>query len=328
MSNTIAFVGPTHALQVFGVKLVGVTSENLKKLLFSLVLVGILYLLSKGLQSLLRAVFAGRDSVRTVFWSRQAVHLLTTLLTILGLVSIWFDQPERLTTAAGLVSAGVAIGLQRVITAFAGYFILLRGKIFNVGDRTVMGGVRGDVIALGFIQTTVMEMGQPAAVQDADPAVWVHGRQYTGRIVTITNDTIFTEPVYNYSREFPYIWEEMAIPISYQDDARRAEEILLDVTRAHTVGLNEIGEDAVRELERRYFMRRADMGPRVYWRLTDNWLEMSVRFLARDSGIRELKDAISRDVIQRFKEAGIGIASGTYDIVGLPPVLVVLDGAD
>jgi hypothetical protein len=28
-----------------------------------------------------------------------------------------------------------------------------------------MGGVRGDVIALAFIYTTIMEMGQPPAVQ-------------------------------------------------------------------------------------------------------------------------------------------------------------------
>src|SRR5581483_9809223 len=125
--------------------------------------------------------------------SRQAVHLAMAVLLLVGLVSIWFDDPTRLTSALGLVTAGVAFALQRVITAFAGYFIILRGKTFNVGDRIVMGGVRGDVVALGFMQTTVMEMGQPVPVQSAEPAMWVHGRQYTGRIVTITNDKIFDE---------------------------------------------------------------------------------------------------------------------------------------
>ncbi len=45
----------------------------------------------------------------------------------------------------------------------AGYMVILRGKTFNVGDRIVMGGVRGDMIALDFMQTTIMEMGQPPA---------------------------------------------------------------------------------------------------------------------------------------------------------------------
>ncbi|MGH8191354.1 MAG: hypothetical protein ACREP2_07890, partial [Rhodanobacteraceae bacterium] len=60
----------------------------------------------------------------------------------------------------------------------------------------------------------------------------------------------------------------------------------------------------------------------VYYRLTDNWLELAVRFVVADRGIREVKDAMSREIITAFDAAGIGIASATYDIVGLPPVRV------
>ena len=130
------------------------------------------------------------------------------------------------------MTAGLAFALQKVVTAVAGYFVILRGKTFNVGDRITMGGVRGDVIALGFIQTTIMEMGQPPAVEaNTDPAMWVRSRQFTGRIVTVTNDKIFDEPVYNYTRDFPYIWEEMRLPIGYKADRARAERILLDAAR-------------------------------------------------------------------------------------------------
>ena len=304
----------------------GVNGENLKKLLFSVVFLVILVLLSKLVRAVLSRLLRDRHEARVRFWSHQAVHLATAVVLIVGLVSIWFDDPARLTTAAGLVTAGLAFALQRVITAFAGYFVLLRGKNFNVGDRIVMGGVRGDVIALDFIQTTVMEMGQPPSVQNADPAMWVRGRQYTGRIVTITNDKIFDEPVYNYSREFPYIWDELVLPIPYNVDRRRAEQILLDVAGAHTVKVNELGEDALKELERRYFVRRSELGPKVFYRLTDNWLEMSLRFLAREHGVRDIKDKMSRAIIGEFDRAGIGMASGTYDIVGLPQVHVKIDG--
>jgi small-conductance mechanosensitive channel len=318
-------VGSHRAVQIFGVKLVGVNAENGKKLLFSVILLLVLVGVSRGLSFLIRKLFPAPESIRVTFWSRQAIHLVTAIVLVVGLVSIWFDDPTRLTTALGLFSAGVAFALQKVITAFAGYFVILRGDTFNVGDRIVMGGVRGDVIALGFIKTTVMEMGQPSAVQNADPAMWVRGRQYTGRIVTITNDKIFDEPVYNYSRDFPYIWEEIVLPVPYNADRKRAEQILLDVARAKTLNVNELGEDAIKELERRYFVRRSEMGPRVYYRLTDNWIEMSVRFLAGDSGVRDMKDAMSREIIAGFEDAGIGIASGTYDIVGVPPVHVVVD---
>jgi hypothetical protein len=93
-SGAVELVGPERALQIFGVKLVGVTAETGRKILLS-------------------------------------------------------------------VLAVLAIALQRVVTAFAAYFVILRGRLFRVGDRLVMGGVCGDVIALGFIRTTIMELGEP-----------------------------------------------------------------------------------------------------------------------------------------------------------------------
>jgi small-conductance mechanosensitive channel len=183
-----------------------------------------------------------------------------------------------------------------------------------------MGGVRGDVIALGFIQTTIMEMGQPASVQGADPAMWISGRQFTGRIVTVTNSKIFDEPVYNYSREFPLIWEEMRIPVTYTCDRARAEEILLDAAQRHTATIVESGAAALEDMMRRFTMHAADLEPRVFYRITDNWLELGLRFLAPAHGARALKDAMSRDILKAFDEANIGIASATYDIVGFPPL--------
>jgi small-conductance mechanosensitive channel len=100
----------------------------------------------------------GRAQKRTAFWTRQGVSLITFLLGLLGFVSIWFDNPTRLATGLGMVRAGLAFALQKVITSFAGYFVSLRGKTFNIEDRITMGGVRGDVIALNLIQAVIMEM--------------------------------------------------------------------------------------------------------------------------------------------------------------------------
>ena len=316
-------VGPHGALQVFGVKLVGANAENGRKLLFSIIFIFLVIVLGRLVRWIANHLLSGRRHTERVrFWTRQGINLTVAVVTLVGLVSIWFDDPTRLTTALGLVSAGLAFALQRVITAFAAYFVLLRGKTFSVGDRITMGGVRGDVIALDLIQTTIMEMGQPPGEAGDAPAMWVRARQYTGRIVTVTNDKIFDEPVYNYSRDFPYLWEEMALPIAYDADRATAERILLDVARQNTVQLSEIGEEALRELERRYFMKRSDMQPHVFWRLTDNWLEMSLRFVAMDYGVRALKDRMSREILKRFDEHKIGLASGTYQVVGFPPIRI------
>ncbi len=78
-------------------------------------------------------------------------------------------------------------------------------------------------------------------------------------------------------------------------------------------------------MQKRYFVRGADLEPRVYWRLTDNWLELTVRFLTGVYGVRDVKDAMSREVLSALDEAGIGLASATFEVVGLPPLRVTPD---
>jgi small-conductance mechanosensitive channel len=320
----IQFIGPTRNLQIFGIKLLGLDAQNGRKLLFSICFLVILLLFSKALRAL--AHLLGDRKQKTVFWTRQGISLITFIVAILGFVSIWFDNPTRLATGVGLIGAGLAFALQKVITSFAGYFVILRGKTFNVGDRITMGGVRGDVISLNFIQTVIMEMGEPPSVQADDPGMWVESRQYSGRIVTVSNSKIFEEPVYNYTRDFPYIWEEMHLPLSYKDDRHVAEQILLEAAGKHTVKITEMAEPALAILRERFFIEPAGIQPRVYYRLTDNWLELAVRFLCREHDVRSLKDAMSREILENLDKHKIGIASATYDIVGFPPVHVTLDG--
>lgn len=313
----MGFTGPNEAFQAFGVTLVGATPENGKKLLITAAALFLAWFVAWGSKRLLRGIGAPVRARRTMFWVRQGISIVLAAIVLVAIVSIWFDDPTRLTTAAGLVTAGLAFAMQRVVTAVAGYFVILRGSTFNVGDRIVMGGVRGDVIALGFMQTTVMEMGQPASVQNADPAMWVRGRHYTGRIVTISNAKIFDEPIYNYSREFPYLFEEITVPVHIQD-AHRAEGILLDAARRCAGDIAELGAEDLDELCRRYFIKKTEAGPRVFWRLTDNWLELSLRFLAKDHDIRSVKDAIARQLVERFTNEGIEVASATFEVVGVP----------
>jgi small-conductance mechanosensitive channel len=143
----------------------------------------------------------------------------------------------------------------------------------------------------------------------------VRGRQYTGRLVRVTNDKIFDSPVYNYTREFPYLWEEIRLPVKYGADRARAEAILLDAARRHTAEIAAAAAPGREALRRRYFLpSEASLEPRTFLRLTDNWLELTVRFLVPDRGVREIKDAISRDVLDALERERIDVASATMEV--------------
>src|SRR5665213_1862444 len=134
MNRVLQFVGPNGAVQLFGVKLVGVNAANGKKPLFTFAFIALVWLVAWVIGALANLALRKR-SQRIAFWTQQGVHLFSVVLLGIGLCSIWFEDPARLATAFGLVTAGLAFALQRVVTALAAYLVILRGKTFNVGDR-------------------------------------------------------------------------------------------------------------------------------------------------------------------------------------------------
>jgi small-conductance mechanosensitive channel len=280
-----------------------------------------------GVRAIAGLLLRGQSGDRARFWIAQVISIAALAAAFAIVARIWASDAAQLGMVVGWLAAGLTIALQRVITAFAGYVVILRGRIFTVGDRITIGRVRGDVVALGFMQTTVMEMGQAPAEQGDDPSIWVKGRQYTGRLVRVTNDKIFDSPVYNYTRDFPFVWQEITIPIRYQDDYRAVERILLEVASRKTGEIIDAARPALNGMRETYFLNDAPtIEPHVYVRMTDNWLELSLRFLARDRGARELNDAMTREILAGMQAVRIGVASGTYAIVELPPVRVELAG--
>ncbi|MDQ2757294.1 MAG: mechanosensitive ion channel family protein [Actinomycetota bacterium] len=309
------------AVEILGVTLVGISTTTGVKLAFTLALVLVVLALRALTLRLARRTLGGAVGDPRRFWTRQGLQVVVAVVMTLGVVSIWVTPTTDITTGVGLISAGLAFALQQVITAFAAYFVILRGDTFGIGDRVTLGGVRGDVVRLGFLKTTIMEMGAPGSVGDTT-ATSVRARQYTGRLVAVSNGVIFTEPVYNFSREFPFLWDEITIPVAYADDRARVEEILLDAARRHGSDADPAAARSLASLQARYAVADAALGPAVYWRITDNWLELTVRFLVPQRGVRAIKDRMNRDILAALDHAGIGIASATYDVVGLPPVVV------
>jgi small-conductance mechanosensitive channel len=311
-------------VDLFGIRLIGLNSETGTRLLLTIGAVATILLLRLAVVAAVRGLGRRRPNDRLMFWTRQATSLLTFAIVLLTVLSIWFDDPTRLTTVAGFATAGLAIAAQRAVTAFAGYLVIMRGRTFTVGDRIKMGGVRGDVIALGFLQTRILEMGQPPDVNEQeDPGMWVRARQFSGRIVSVTNDKVFDEPVYNFTRDLPFIWEEISVGISYRADRGRAEAILLDAANESTRGHAAASRDSREAFEAKFNVRLDEPAPRVYWRLTDNWLELTVRFIVPEHGVREIKDAMARRILTAFDAAKIEIASATFEIVGVPALRIV-----
>src|SRR4051794_14150094 len=106
-------------MEFFGIRLVGLNSDNGRKLALTIGLIVLVVAVRAAINTLLRLGMGIREKSPVRFWTYQATNLLTAAIILLGIVSIWFDDPTRLTTAAGLVTAGLAFALQKVVTSVA-----------------------------------------------------------------------------------------------------------------------------------------------------------------------------------------------------------------
>ncbi len=242
-----------------------------------------------------------------MYYVRKTSHYVVGVVAVIGMAILWRPFAGQFGLVLGLATAGLAFAMQELIGAVAGWFNIVSGSIFRVGDRVQLGGVHGDVIDITPLRTKVMEIGS-----EADGEAWIKGRQYTGRVVAVSNKATFTDPVFNYSAAFDFIWEEITIPISYRSDWRAAERIMDE--EANAISELEDAERAITEMLQRYPLGRTEIEPRVFVRATDNYLALSARFIVpvRESRVR--RDLITRRVLARLEDAGIEVASQTADI--------------
>jgi small-conductance mechanosensitive channel len=241
------------------------------------------------------------------YYARKFVRYGTVAAALIWLTLYWRPFAGQVVAILGFAAAGLTFALQEVIGALAGWFNILSGRIFRVGDRIQMGGVRGDVIDITPLRTKIMEMGS-----DIENDTWVRGRQYTGRIVTVSNKTTFTQPVFNYSAVFEYIWEELTVPVSHRGNWQEAERILREEIERASASAE--AQRAMRVMAARYPVARADVEPRVFVRTTENWNELSARFVVPVRAARRVKDEVTRRVLERMQAAGIEVASQTFDL--------------
>ncbi len=185
----------------------------------------------------------------------------------------------------------------------------LLGGIYRIGDRIEIAGVHGDVIDITPLRTKILEIGGGGS---SSTDLWVHGRQASGRTVTVSNKTTFDEPTFNYSAMFEFVWHEVTFPIGHDADWQRAETILRDA--AIEVSSTDEAQAAIDEMRRRYPIPISDLEPRVFVRATDNYMELSARFAIPIRTARVATDELTRLVHKGLTDAGIAIASTSMDV--------------
>ena len=255
----------TGTLALFADELMGF----LPKLLLSLLIVAVIAVAARLITAVLRRVLGS--------WERaEAVAALTRiglyLLALAIALSVIAGDVGALLGSLGLVGLALSWALQTPIESFTGWFLNSLRGYYRVGDRIGVGDVFGDVYRIDVLTTTVWEAGGTGKA--------VKGAQPTGAMITFPNWEVLRSNIVNYSREFPFVWDEVTVSITNESDLAYAARV------AEAAARQVVGPGMAAAAERyRHLLSRAGIAfdveedPSVFFSPADAWINCTVRYL-------------------------------------------------
>lgn len=241
---------------------------------------------------------------RSRYSFRRVVSILNVAAFVVAGLAVWVENTQSLVVSYGLIAAGVAVALQDFFKNIVGGITLFLTGLYRVGDRVEINGKHGDVIDVGLQYTTLLEIQE-----------WISGDQPTGRLVTSPNGAILSRAVHNYTKDHSFIWDEISLPITHDSDWKEASAMALDIAERETKELTEKARISLINLSDKYFLPARAEVPALYLTMTDNWIEMNIRYVTDVRQRRSTKDRLSRLLLEEIQRAEhIRIASETMDL--------------
>ena len=247
----------------------------------------------------------------TKYKAQKGVEVLGYVVLILITIFYFSGKIGDLGMAIGLLTAGITITLQELILSIAGSFYIFFVKVYQPGDRIEINGIKGDVIDIDSIYTTMMEIGE-----------WVSSDNYSGRIVKLSNAFVFKGPVYNYSKDFPFVWDEFDLPIRYGSDMELAKALVIEVATEHLSSYVHESKAKWESVVQKYYIENAEVAPSLAITLNDNWVQFNLRYIVDYKKRRSTKHLLNEKISKRISDTNgkVLLASTTMEIVRIPIV--------
>ena len=278
-----------------------VSGNYVFKFLLSLFIVVLALLLRKTIH---RIILRQELPPQTAYFWNKSVSYGIAILAALIIGGIWLYGINNLATFLGLLTAGLAVALREPIVNVAGWLFILLRQPLSLGDRIEIEQNTGDVIDLGPFAFSILEVGN-----------WIGAEQNTGRVIQIPNVKIFTAPIANYTRLFPYIWDEIPVTVTFESNWQKAKTLLESIVEKHAVKFTESEERQLRENAIRYYIKLGVLTPTVYTSVVDSGVLLTMRFLTPVRQRRSREELLWEDVLKAFaQEDDIDLAYTTQRV--------------
>lgn len=254
----------TGSLSAWLASLFGVSVDFVAKLLAS-VAVFVAYVVVRRV--VLQVVGRRFDDSSTRYRFNKGSQFLFLVVSAVVLFRVWFHDASGIGTWLGLVSAGVAVALQRPLENLAGWLYFVTRRPFRVGDRIQVGGHAGDVVDVHLFSFSLLEIGN-----------WVDADQSTGRLIHVPNGWLFKHSIAGYDQGFPYIWNEVVVIVTFESDWRKAKTELEKILETHA---EKVGEEDFHRASETLHIQFTRLTPVVWVGTAPEGVKLTMRYLCK-----------------------------------------------
>lgn len=254
----------------------------MQKLTMSLFLIALIFLISKIIT---RVVNVQTHIEGDRYNLMRIIRFLAITFSLIVVASFLFQNLYAAAVSFGLISLVLGFALQAPIASFVAWVYLIFRRTYLVGDRIQIKGLRGDVVSISYLDTSILECSGDYLGND----------RRSGRIIRFPNSLVLREEVINYSGpEVPFIWNETPIQVAYTSDLQFVEECLLAA--------------AIRDFEEHYpqisSRKHKDWEPAVYFRNNNfAWMEAVVSYPVEPADTTGRRNRILRYALPMLNQA-------------------------
>ncbi len=240
-----------------------------------------------------RSVMKLQSDISTRYTWRKSINYGIYVIGIIAIALTWSNHFGDFATYLGLLSAGLAIAFQDPIVNIAGWYYILMQRPFKVGDRIEVDNQVGDVIDINLFQFSVVEVGN-----------WVGDEQSTGRIIHIPNSKIFRSPLANYNQGLDYIWNEIAVMVTFESDWKKCKKSLEDILKNSAPKVSDKAEKELKESSGKFLIYYDKVTPIVYTTVADSGVVLTMRYLCPPKMRRTSTCHLWEEILDKFNEPG------------------------
>ena len=277
--------------QVFG--LLGTYRSLLQRLSLAGLVVSFVFIMTKTIESIVtKRSHAKKVSYNVIRLIRFVSFLIAAFIVVSFLFAKWYTAAVSL----GLFSLVLGFALQTPISSLIGWFYIIIRTPYRIGDRIQVGDFTGDVVEIGYLDTTLWEFHGDYLSNDVP----------SGRLIRFPNTLVLQSEVYNYSwRKFPFIWNEIPFHIAYESDFNYVETVIKNTAK------KELGDDMTKSIKRfKELLHQTPVDeldvkeyPFVVFRINSNtWVEVSVTYLVHPKQASVVRSRLIKSIITELRK--------------------------